>query len=175
MCVKITYLVDPRYMVLPRLSTCPPPREAASAGVGWGGALLGSGRCSDGARCAIAEAAKSMPGALDLLSKERVRDLDVDQPAAAGGRLQSYERLPKAMNEVWNLGPHDPQRRLEGDQGRYVGCVRRARARLSPSAVYLVCLVGAGYPRCSSATEAPARSRTMGLVPSWAAGRGAFF
>jgi len=56
----------------------------------------------------IAEAAKSMPGALDLLSKERVRDLDVDQPAAAGGRLQSYERLPKAMNEVWNLGPQTP-------------------------------------------------------------------
>ena len=35
--------------------------------------------------------------------------------------------------------------------------------------VYLVCLVGAGYPRCSR----PTRSRTTGLVPSWAAGGGA--
>ena len=31
------------------------------------------------------------------------------------------------MNEVWNLGPQAPrQRRLEGNQGRYAGCVRRA-------------------------------------------------
>ena len=63
-----------------------------------------------------------------------------------------------------------PQQRPEGDQGRCAGCLRRARAHLSPSVtVDLVCLVGAGHPRCSRR----ARSRRARLVPSDAAGGGA--
>ena len=50
----------------------------------------------------IAEAAKSMP-ALDLLSKER-------GPFSSTSLLQlaAVEQLPRAMNEVWNLGPQAP-------------------------------------------------------------------
>ena len=34
-------------------------------------------------------------------------------------QLAAVERLARAMNEVWNLGPQTPmQRRLEGNQGR---------------------------------------------------------
>ena len=84
-------------------------------------------------------------------------------------QLLAVERLPTAKNEVWILAS-DPRRRPEGDQGRCTGCVRRERARPSPSVtVDLVCLVGAGYPRCSRR----ARSRRARLVPSDAAGGGA--
>jgi len=71
----------------------------------------------------IAEAAKSMP-AFDLLSKERVRSrrILVDQPAAAGGSRAAPEGHERGLEP----GTSDPQRRLEGDQGRYAGCVRRA-------------------------------------------------
>ena len=80
-------------------------------------------------------------------------------------QLAAVELLPRAKNEAWILGPQcsDPRRRPEGDQGRCAGCLRRAAARLSPSVtVDLVCLVGAGYPRCSR----PARPRRTWLVPS---------
>ena len=54
-------------------------------------------------------------------------------------------------------------------QSRCAGCLRRAGARLSPSVtVDLVCLVGAGHPRCSR----PARPRRTWLVPSLTAGGG---
>ena len=43
--------------------------------------------------------------AFDLLSKAAgVRSL-VDQPAL---QLAAVEQLPRAMNEVWNLGPQTP-------------------------------------------------------------------
>ena len=50
----------------------------------------------------IAEAAKSMP-AFDLLSKEA-------GPFSSTSLLQlaAVEQLPRAMNEVWNLGPQTP-------------------------------------------------------------------
>jgi hypothetical protein len=95
----------------------------------------------------IAEAAKSMP-AFNLLSKERVRSR---RPACCSWRQWSSSRTRSGTP-----GTSDPQRRAGGRSGSiYAGCVRRAaRARLSPSVtVYLVCLVGAGYPRCSSGRD----------------------
>ena len=50
----------------------------------------------------IAEAAKSMP-AFDLLSKKRVRS-----PSTSLLQLAAVEQLPRAMNEVWKLGPQTP-------------------------------------------------------------------
>jgi hypothetical protein len=50
----------------------------------------------------IAEAAKSMP-ALDLLSKKRVAFSSTSLL-----QLAAVEQLPRAMNEVWNLGPQAP-------------------------------------------------------------------
>ena len=80
------------------------------------------------------------------------RIVDIGSRAAAEGQERGLD-----------TGTSDPQRRPEGDQGRCTGCVRRERARPSPSVtVDLVCLVGAGHPRCSR----PARSRRVQLVPS---------
>jgi len=50
----------------------------------------------------IAEAAKSMP-ALDLLCR-RSESVIVDSLL----QLAAVEQLPRAKNEVWNLGPQTP-------------------------------------------------------------------
>ena len=52
----------------------------------------------------IAEAAKSMP-AFDLLSP-----VEGAGPFSSTSLLQlaAVEQLPRAMNEVWNLGPQTP-------------------------------------------------------------------
>jgi hypothetical protein len=52
----------------------------------------------------IAAAAKSMP-AFDLLSKKRVRSAFSSTSLL---QLAAVEQLPRAMNEVWNLGPQTP-------------------------------------------------------------------
>jgi len=64
-----------------------------------------------------------MPGALDLLSKERVRDLDVDQPAAAGGRLQScvIAEAAKSMPGALDLLSKERVRDLDVDQPAAAG------------------------------------------------------
>eukprot|EP00964_Phaeocystis_antarctica_P037419 scaffold21369_cov100-Phaeocystis_antarctica.AAC.2 len=63
------------------------------------------------------------------------------QPAAAAGSRAAAERQARGLG----TGTSDPRRRPEGDQGRCTGCVRRARARPSPSVtVDLVCPVEKG-------------------------------
>eukprot|EP00964_Phaeocystis_antarctica_P066665 scaffold40338_cov37-Phaeocystis_antarctica.AAC.1 len=63
------------------------------------------------------------------------------QPATAAGSRAAAERQARGLD----TGTSDPQQRPEGDQGRCTSCVRRERARPSPSVtVDLVCLVGAG-------------------------------
>jgi len=53
----------------------------------------------------IAKAAKSMDTFFDLVSKERV---DTLRPACCLPQLPAVERLPRAKNEVWILGPQTP-------------------------------------------------------------------
>ena len=53
----------------------------------------------------IAEAAKSMP-AFDLLSRRSESVLDFSSTSLL--QLAAVEQLPRAMNEVWNLGPQTP-------------------------------------------------------------------
>ena len=85
-------------------------------------------------------------------------------------QLAEVKRLPRAKNEIWYQRIPDPQQRPEGDQGSYGGCLKRARARLSPSVILnLVCLAGAGHGRSSR----PVRSRRTQVTPSLPAGGGA--
>ena len=105
----------------------------------------------------IAKAPKSMH-TFDLACR-RSGSILFDQLATAGGSRAAAEGEERGLD----TGTSDPRRRPEGDQGRCAGGLRRAAARLSPSVtVDLVCLVGAGYPRCSR----PARPRRTWLVPS---------
>ena len=60
-----------------------------------------------------------------------------DQPAAA----RQSQRLPRAKRTrsgTWEI-PGGHQGRLEGDQGRCAGCLRRAGARLSPPSPSTLC------------------------------------
>ena len=50
-------------------------------------------------------------------------------------QLAEVKRLPRAKNEIWYQRIPDPQQRPEGDQGSKGGCLKRARARLSPSVI----------------------------------------
>jgi len=70
----------------------------------------------------IAEAAKSMP-AFDLLSKAAGVAFSRRPACAATGGSRA---APEDHERGLETGTSDPQRRLEGDRGRYAGCVRRA-------------------------------------------------
>ena len=117
-----------------------------------------STRGSDGPVCQPRLPSRCTPST----SRRRSGSYLFDQLAAAHRSRAAAEGQERDLVP----GIPGPQRRPEGDQGRCAGCLRRARARLSPSVtVDLVCLVGAGHPRCSR----PARSRRARLVPSLAA------
>ena len=84
----------------------------------------------------------------ELMPKERVVSL---RPACC-----SSPESEAAEGQERGLAPGitGPQRRLEGDQGRCAGCLRRALARLSPSVTHRipapppVPTIGAGQATC---------------------------
>jgi hypothetical protein len=81
------------------------------------------------------------------------------------------------MNEVWNLGPQKLRPPAAAAGWRAIGVDMRLREACLSTPQPLrhrlpcVCLVGAGYPRCSR----PIRSRRTGLVPFIPAGGGALY